>query len=259
VYTKERAGDVLVAALLLVVVAAVLTRRRSRAAPALLALASVLIVVRVAMAPRDPVTGLLAAWPVVVLGVFLLGWRELPTTARALLVGLGLFTVAVLANNYPYGGGLEWGGRFFAPVLAPLAGLAAIGLARAGPVIGRWAAALTVLTAAAGLILCGGVRGLHDGQISAAGRHLRAWTVTDFSPLPRLAWRLDDDTAWLLADAHPMEGALDIVRRMGGRDVTVVQRKEKPVDPLERFGSVEEHREHDLHRIGYRVFTVERQ
>ena len=114
------------------------------------------------------------------------------------------------------------------------------------------------MTAVFGLVLSGGVRGLHDGQVAATERHLRAWTITDYSPLPRLGWRLDDGTAWLLADVNPVEGALDVVRRLDGDQVTVVQRQEKPVDPLERFGTVEEHREPDLNRLGFRVFTVTR-
>jgi hypothetical protein len=256
VYTKERAGDVLVAALVLVIVAALLARRRHRAAPFALAGAGLLMVIRIVMAPRDPVTGLLAAWPVVVLGLLMLSWRRLSPVARALVVGLGLFTAAVLANNYPYGGGLEWGGRFFSPMAAALAGLAAYGLQDVTPVIRRWAGLLTVLTAVTGLILCGGVRGLHDGQIAATERHLRAWTITDFSPLPRLAWRLDDRTAWLLADANPIPDAVDIARRLGARDITVIQRREKSVQVLEQFGQVSEEPEPDLDRIGYRVLVI---
>ena len=107
-----------------------------------------------------------------------------------------------------------------------------------------------------GLALVGGVRGLHDGQVAAVERHLEAWTVTDFSPLPRLGWRLDDRTAWLLADVNPVDGAIEIARGLGAGPVTVVQRAEKPVEPLERFGPVVEHAEPDLERIGYRVYTV---
>jgi hypothetical protein len=120
----------------------------------------------------------------------------------------------------------------------------------------RSAGVLAVATAVMGLVLVGGVRGLHDGQVAAVERHLEAWTVTDFSPLPRLAWRLDDETAWLLADVNPIDGAIEIARGLGAGAVTVVQREEKPVAPLERFGPVEEHAEPDLNRIGYRIFTV---
>jgi hypothetical protein len=259
VYTKERAGDVLVVALVLLVVAVLVTRRQGRGTRPVAIVAVVvvgLMAVRMAWAPRDPVTGLLPAWPVVVLGLLFLSWRELGWAVRALAVGIVLFTGAVLATNYPYGGGLEWGGRFFSPVLVPLAVLAVAGLRRAGARVQRAAGLLTVATAAMGLVLTGGVRGLHDGQVAAVERHLQPWTVTDFSALPRLGWRLDDDTAWLLADAHPVDGALEVVRRSGGRSVTVVQQEGKPVEPLEAFGRVEEHREPDLNRIGYRVFVV---
>jgi hypothetical protein len=71
------------------------------------------------------VTGFVAAFPVLVVGLVWLGRADLrvPTIARSLLTS-GLFGAAVTIAMYGIGGATEWGGRFYylvIPLLAPLA------------------------------------------------------------------------------------------------------------------------------------------
>ncbi len=81
-----------------------------------------------AAARDDFVTGLLAAWPIVLLpGPVRLDGTQ-PSAERALLGGCLAVRPRVLATQYAEGGGLEWGGRFLSPVLVPLAVVAAAGL-----------------------------------------------------------------------------------------------------------------------------------
>ncbi len=117
-------------------------RRLGRGLAVVVGLAAALLVLRFAAHPHDSVTGLLAAWPLAVLGLLLFRWRGAGPVAWLLGGTVALFGLATLATQYPEGGGLEWGGRYLSPALVPLAVLAAAGLARAvaagaRPVAGR--------------------------------------------------------------------------------------------------------------------------
>ncbi len=73
----------------------------------------------------DGATGLLAAWPIVLLGLIARRWSERSSLDRMLLAAVGLFAIAVLLTQYPEGGGLEWGGRFLSPAVPVLAAMTA--------------------------------------------------------------------------------------------------------------------------------------
>src|SRR5690606_2052230 len=84
----------------------------------------------------DLVPGILAACPVLAAGLAALRWQRLEPDRRALAVFVGAYAGAVIATQYPQGGGTEWGGRFLAPVLVAgvaLAVPALVGLARPVP------------------------------------------------------------------------------------------------------------------------------
>ncbi len=50
---------------------------------------------------------------------------------------IGTFGVVVLASEYAIGGGVEWGGRFFFPALAPLAVAAMVVVGAVRGCVGR--------------------------------------------------------------------------------------------------------------------------
>lgn len=93
--------------------------------------------------PRDPVMGLLAAWPVVLIAFFVVPWRRTLLTERTILATVALFALAVYVTQYPEGGGAEWGGRFLSPTVVGLGAVMAAGLHR------RWTALAAVTPAPA--------------------------------------------------------------------------------------------------------------
>lgn len=226
-------------ALALAITAGLLLGRRDdrsarRAASALLAVAAALVLARAVTTPDDPVTGLLAAWPVAAVGLAALRRDRLVPDAVAMLTVVVLFGGAVLATQYPVGGGLEWGGRFLSPLTAPLAALAAFALAdRFVPTV----AVLAVAGAAAAMIVVGTLRWEHDRAINDVEAHLRPNVVTTQSALPRLAWRVDGDVGWLLVDqreAGPL--AREIAER--NDDVLLAAGRRDRVDPLDGLRAV---------------------
>ena len=73
----------------------------------------------------DPVSGLLIAFPVLLLAAVVAPWRELRADDRivALLVAVAAFAVLVVLTQYSQGGSGEWGGRYFAiglPLIIPV-------------------------------------------------------------------------------------------------------------------------------------------
>src|SRR3954467_1660705 len=111
--------DLLVIALSAVLAALVVMTCRSRSsadprrlATGVTALASAgLLAVIVAESPTRSISGLVAAWPVVLLaGGALVGTTNRST--RALVAATAVLVAGVLATQYAEGGGLEWGGRF---------------------------------------------------------------------------------------------------------------------------------------------------
>ena len=254
-YDNERVGLLAVIALLLLVVLVVPALRRGsggRETLIVIGVAVALYGARWALARRDPVTGLLTAWPVAVVGVLCLSWRRAPVMLRSLVAGAAVFVAAVLATQYAVGGGLEWGGRFLSPVIVPAAVVAAAGLAsrRDDRRVSMAVGVLAVITAAMALGIVGGLRARQDEQVAAVGRHLSPHTVTDVPALPRVGWRLDDETAWMLASDDDVEQAVDALRRKGARRITVVVSD----DDVAVKGA--EEREPALNRSGIRVYVV---
>ena len=227
-YDEPLASLVLAAMVVVIVLAARAAREseRASAAPALLGVAAALLFARTAMAPAEPVPGLLAAWPVGLLGLLLV--RRLSSEQAVLAAGAVLFTAAVLVTQYPQGGGLEWGGRFFAPLLAPLAVLAAAGLVRPEreATLGRRMAVPVLVLFLLPLVL--GVNAVRDGRaygdrvVDDVVSHSTEVVVTDVDALPLFAWRHDAAHRWLLVPAAERADALDALHRRGVSELTLV-------------------------------------
>ncbi len=189
-----------------------------------------LVAARVILFPHETVTGLLAAWPLALLGVLLLSRSDrVPQVGLVLAVVAG-FTGAILLTQYPEGGGLEWGGRFLSPVGVPLGVLAAIGLRqRLGRLPSpdrRWAAGclsvVGVATALLGILTIADGRAGHDGIVAAIGRHPAPVMVTTVPGLPRVAWRTHERQAWMLTDTAGLPGLLDRLEDKGIGEMAVV-------------------------------------
>lgn len=213
---------VLVSATLLLAACA-LARRRRRMDPlpgGLLAVSALLAVIRLTLSPAPLVPGLLMAAPILFGGLIVLerpadASKNTTATLRSLGLGFGLFCLAVLATEYPYGGVAEWGGRYFAVGLPLGLALAAVGgtewmsrldRSQLRPVLGLVSIGVLALNLAGVAALRQGRTS--SGQLSAAAASLASQAVHDdfgavtvsLVPLvPRLAWEQLDQGRWLLA------------------------------------------------------------
>ena len=212
-------------ALAMVVFAGSVVARRRRGWPldvcVALAAAVVLYGARLAVGADQSMTGLFAAWPTALLG--LLVGLALGALRPAALLGVtaGVFSLAVVATQYRFGGGFEWGGRFFSPGIVPFAVLACLGLLalraalpERGPAVLALAVALSVVPYGTGLAVVRNVRPLLGDvvdEVEASGASL---VVTHSPALPQAAWRTYPDVAWLVVPRSAMSEAIALLRRM---------------------------------------------
>ena len=202
----------------LVVLAVVASRRTSLAIRPELVVgaAAVLVVVRTVVGHDDPVPGLLSAWPALAFagaGVVAAARRALPV---ALLVGATGFGLAVVATQYDDGGGLQWGGRFLAPLLVPTGAVAAVGLLRVlpSPSVRRTGAALLAATALASLVITDQIRETNLSvvhQVDATGQPV---VLVAGDQIARLDWSRWPERCWI-SDRGDLRGALAALREAG--------------------------------------------
>jgi len=212
--------------------------------------------------PSYPLVGLFTAWPIAALGVACVAWRRADSSVRVMGAAVGLFVAAVMATQYPEGGGLEWGGRFLSPALAPLAALAAVGLAhRLDPAplaAKRFAsgllAVLATVTAVAGLVTVGVSRQRQASVVDAIARHRAPVVVSTIPALPRVAWNIDERTTWMLTDDAGLPGLLGGLHDHQVNEVVVVGTGR--VRPGPSYSRVEEVTEAPLARRGLRLFRL---
>ena len=190
---------------------------------ALLALGSGLLVVRVVAEPIDPITGLGIAWPVCWLGAAqLVGWVRTGTIERLLVTCVtGLVVAGILATQYADGGALQWGGRFFQPVVVPLA-VAAGAMVAARPRLGGPAtAALAVLPAVLGVVSLVATRAQHERLYDAIRANDAGLVISLPRVVPVAMWR-EPDRMWLRVGIEELDEALAVARAAGREEVTVV-------------------------------------
>lgn len=207
-----------------------------------------LYALRVALYPTEAVTGLLAAWPLAVLGLLLLRRADRSPTLDLCLGAVVLFGTGVVLTQYAEGGGLEWGGRFFSPATVPLAVAATVALAsrlRSVPAAARRGATaavagLAVASAVFALVTVAAARADHDRLIAAAARHPAEVTVTTVDVYPRLAWRTHDRLNWMLTDEAGLPELLSTLRAAGVADVVLVTRAGVPPASLAAYGDARE-------------------
>jgi hypothetical protein len=221
-------------ALMVLVVVAVHRPGLQLRPPLLVGAAAALMVARLVVAADDPVPGLLAACPVLVLG--LLAIRRDRTTVLALAVIVVLFAAAVLGTQYDDGGGLQWGGRYLSPALVPLGVLAGVALAddrlRARATQAA-ATALLVATAVAGVVVTDQVRSGSAGAIAAVGAERNPVVLVDGDQLARLDWLHWPERCWIATgDELP-----DALRRLAAAGIGRVTSVAVPPTQLEAEGA----------------------
>jgi hypothetical protein len=200
--------------------------------------------------PAETPSGLFAAWPLALVGLAVVPWRTAVPAAGAPVVRLlagsaGLFAVAVVATEYEAGGGLQYGGRFYLPLVVPLAVLAVVGVDHAVRHAASDRAAATallvipsLLVALAGVSAVGAVRSDHRSITAAVARHPAPVTVTTIHPLPRVAWSVDDRVTWMLTEDHGLAAQLTELRERGIREVAVVTGRDVPPATLSAYRHV---------------------
>ncbi|MCU1369118.1 MAG: hypothetical protein JWO77_312 [Ilumatobacteraceae bacterium] len=152
----------------------------------------------------EPVRGIVIAWPILLVGLAAAGswlWRRLALETVVAVLYLG----AILATQYPDGGAVQWGGRFYAPLTVPLAVMAALGVRRilavedaerstsAAPAsvsLGRvLTVAAVVLPLVLGTWLCASIRTFMSTTYTGVDARIEGVAVTPDPQLPRMMWR----------------------------------------------------------------------
>ncbi len=234
---------ILVAAAL-ILVGAVLWRRGRQTLPAvqlLLAVATAALVIRLAVSPAALVPGLVAAFPALFGGLLLIERRTLSEDRLAeLLGGFVLFCGAVLATQYRYGGGGEWGGRYFAVGLPFGIAVAAVAVVRAGARLGSAERRRTALLMAAPMLITStlGLLGLRTtrhqtdqlAQDLSAAIDVVATTETNpvvISSIPGLGrwmWADVDRGRWLRVPSDELATTAARLQELGVKELAFVSR-----------------------------------
>ncbi len=232
--------ELLFLALLLVTAAALAARsaRFGRLTAAFSGAAAVLSFLAAVSVEHGTVTGLLVAFPVLAAGLASLRREDTAGLAGALLAISGLFAAAVILTQYERGGTGEWGGRYFAiglVLVVPVA-LGALWRSLLGlPADTRRlaAGALAVCTVAVSITGVAALRGSHQrtAELTEGVAAVAATTTSgDGGPpvvvaterlIPRLSWRHLDEGRWLLVPRDDLGRALEQLRDLGIRQVTV--------------------------------------
>jgi len=262
----RRSAVYVAAALALVVFAAWVGRRRrqgwQRDAALALVAAGILYAARLRGGGTQPMTGLLAAWPAVVLGLGVLP-RHGARAARTLVVVAGVFALAVLASEYRVGGGREWGGRFLFPALALLAVLSTIGIRQLLEGWGRWRGAVSVLVVA--LVAIPTVTGLSmvrtsRGQAAAIVDEVTSGSpglvVTHVSGLPPFAWKVYPEVGWMAVPPDQFQEATGRLREAGFADVTLLGPGTLVRGDLTSYPYVRDITGPEARRRGWRTFRL---
>jgi len=222
-----------------------------------------LTLAHVASDPSVPTSGLFAACPLLLLGVALVRWRGAGSTTHMLGAAAALYAAAVVATEYPIGGGLEWGGRFFAPLFAPLAVLAVVGLHRRLPtdreprrLVSALLAGVVAVGAVASLLTTAHLRNDHVQTTAAVLRHPAAITVTTVPALPNVSWSADDEITWMWASPTRLPALLASLRSQAVATVTLIADIGTPPTAFGGYTLDRETREPALGRLGLTVFRL---
>lgn len=160
------------------------------------------------------------------------------TPGLLLVVGTSvLFATAVVASQYDDGGGLQWGGRFFSPLLVPGAALVAVALGheRLRGRAGRAAAvALLFVTAASAFVVTDQTRRANADSLRALDEQGNTVVVVDHEHLARLDWDRWPDRRWIAV--HDDDDVAAVIGALGRAGVTRATALLVPVAEVEAAG-----------------------
>jgi hypothetical protein len=208
--------------------------RRSRQAGmmAMAALGVVVILLGLRfLGPPDTAPGIIAAWPVAIVGLLLFKWRAATQTERLLIGIVGLEVFATLTTQYPEGGAIEWGARYLSPLYPLIAALAALSLYRnfrETASDSRWRvvrpalALLAILAAGAGLYGQAGVRKHLDRPLDRI-EVAEGPVVTSDEWFAQVGYRTYPDHEWLHVPESEIPTALTKLAAAGYKDLIVFQ------------------------------------
>lgn len=166
-----------------------------------------LFAIRFSNAPLLPVLGLLAAWPLAVLGLAAFPGRAMQPPERLMVAVALVFGLSVVALLPSGGSEREWGGRLLAPIVVPLGVAAAAGLVRRlrGRSWEQQAAVIAALVVLAAFPASQGLKTIRDfrsanEQIASEIRRVSTDVVVIDNPrlirTPIFSWRLNDEVEW---------------------------------------------------------------
>lgn len=246
-YRDGGVGNLLLVAALLFVGAATLGYRSKRLSDttvaALLVVATACYGARLVVGPAGAIPGLLVAFPLLVVAALLVDRRSFRGLDRQVLaVTAGALVAGVLVTQYARGGGVEWGGRYFAialPLLVPL-GSAIVADQRAAfadrpslaRVAGATAVVSTVLLAGIGLHSLRHTHAETEAVAAALGRAARsaepgarfdrpvvlAWNRL----LPQILYPEFDEVDWVVPNRAGLVPAADRLLDAGVERVVLV-------------------------------------
>ncbi|MGH9177726.1 MAG: hypothetical protein ACRD0N_04130 [Acidimicrobiales bacterium] len=265
---EQRAALLVAGGMVMVLFGAWVARRRrpnwQRDTLVAMAVATLLYALRLRSDATQPITGFLAAWPLALLGLVLVP-REHLRKAHVLVVSVGLFSLAVLATQYRIGGGREWGGRFFFPMVVPVAVLACLGLrhglasARADRAAWKALAGLGVLLAV--LPTVAGFRVLHTSrtQVGAILREVAGGEptliMTHVSGLPPFAWQEYPEVGWLAVPPREFAEVAARLRAAGVEDLLLLGPKTTEPTDVPTY-TAEDVTGPEADRRGWRTFRL---
>lgn len=237
---------VLLPALIALIAVAIAWRTRIRTpvvVPAALAVLATAMVLQMSAVPVDRITGLVAAWPLVVVGVVALG-RLAWSRFGLLIISSGTFAGAVWATQYADGGAFQWGGRLLQPLVVPLAVIAADGLrvlleeayGSRRRLLGASMAALMLVGAAASMVSLRETRSHTGAAYEGLAEAVGPVAVATNGELPRLMWRYDID--WLHVDRPELPAAMGKLRSTDIEQVSVVSSSDIDDRDVAAFGRI---------------------
>lgn len=263
----DRRGALLVApALVLLVFAAWVAHRRRgswrRDVGVAVAAATTLYALRLRRGGIQPMTGMFAAWPAALWGLTLLP-RQAVRVAKPLAVVAGTFALGVVATQYSFGGGREWGGRFFFPMLAPVAVLACLGLRHLSDSWGRGrgvvvavVVVLTLLPTLTGLSTLREARGQENAIVDEVVSGRPDVVVTHVLGLPPFAWKTHPEVGWMSTPPEELQEATTRLREAGVGEVTVMAPGGMLPSDLTSYPVVQDVTGPEARKRGWRTFRL---
>lgn len=187
---------------------------------------------------RSPVTGLVVAWPIALVGLGCLRWSDAwsKPEIRVTLVTSGAFVlgVAALGTDAVF----QWGGRYFSAVIPLVAPVIVLGIKRLSPtvrgsVIGM-SMVVTVLVLAVGVDCLRSQHALNAGVGSGIARcaqragssglpgtDRRPLVVVSATTIPQVAWSRYSDYTWLNSETGDMRVFLRELSVEGARSLVL--------------------------------------